>query len=676
MLVADRSTQFLILTIERSPGYNTDWLTGLISGFVLFFVGLINMNVHYQAGYVLRETAGIEGIFVMKITDPPEIKEKSVKTTALIKDRLYHGVWVNSQQKILVYLEKDSSSVRLLPGDILLAKLRLNGVPTPQNPGAFDYSKYLAAKGIYNQAYIKSGLWKLAGKSGRKSLHVLAFKWQNKLLHTYQRIGLNNTLYSLLSALTLGYKSDLEAHTKQIFSAAGVMHVMALSGFNVAVIALVMGYLLIFTDRSRTGRIFKTSVIILVIWLFAFVTGLSPSVTRAAVMISFVMTGKLLHRQINTYNILFVSAFLILTISPALVYDISFQLSFAAVLGILIYQPVLYGLLVFKNFFNDKIWQLFTLSCAAQLSTLPLTLFYFHQFPVYFWLTNLYVVPLVSVIICVAGFYLIVAAITPFALAIGKLLAILLAALYKAVAFVEILPYSLIENIRINKIQVVLLLFFILYLGFFILQRKLKFLWVATTLFIFFQLANTVHYLKIKNQKVFMVGNIKGISAINIISDRNGMLLSDSVLSLENPLTHSAFNNFWTDQGVAKHTCFVDFNIESARLHHHIEGLCCKSPWLGNNLIFEFSGKRIIVLNDNQLYKSNAGYPLKTDLVIITGQMKPDLRAMLNVLNPELLILDSSVKGYKANKWIALCKQAGIKYWYVSQQGYYLLKIR
>jgi competence protein ComEC len=666
----------LFLAVYRQPGYNTGWLSGLISGVVLFIAGFINMNVHCLSGNRLVKTVGIQVSFVMEISGPPEIKEKTVKTSAKIKGYLIDGVWKNERQKLMAYFEKDSSSIRLLPGDRVLAKSRLYGVSPPKNPGEFDYRRYLAARGIYNQVYLKSGYWEATGNSERKSMNVLAFRMQEQLLRAYKKIGLNTTLYSILSALTLGYKNDLETHTKQVFSEAGVMHVMALSGFNVAVIALAMGYLLVFTDRFYTGKILKTIIIILVIWLFAFVTGLSPSVTRAAVMISFIMTGKLIHRQINTYNILFASAFLLLTISPALVSDISFQLSFAAVLGIIIYQPVIYRYLVLKNYIADKIWQLFTVSCAAQLSTLPLTLYYFHQFPVYFWLTNLYVVPLVSVIIYVAGVFLLVSFVNPLMHIVGKALAILLGALYKAIAFIEILPFSLIENIRITGAQTGILVACIFFLGVFSLKRKIGFLWLALSLVALFQLMNTARDSTLRNQKVLMVGNLKGVSVINVISGRKGILLSDSALFPEDPVLQYAFSNFWTDHGVANHLRFIKYNdeaIEEMTIHNVA---FYKHPWLGSNVLFEFSGKRILILKDNSLYNLHVDERVKTDLVIVTGKMKPELNATISLLDPELLILDSSVTNYQALQWIKACQRLRVKCWNVSQNGAYMLTIK
>ncbi len=411
---------------------------------------------------------------------------------------------------------------------------------------------------------------------------------QRRLLLAYKEIGLNNTLYSLLSALTLGYKSDLEARTKQIFSQAGVMHVMALSGYNVAVIALAMGYLLFFADRFHSGRILKTLIIIILIWLFAFVTGLSPSVTRAAAMITLVLAGKLIQRRVNTTNILFVSAFALLTISPALVSDVSFQLSFAAVWGIITFQPVLNRLFRPRNIILNRIWQLFTVSCAAQFATLPLTLYYFHQFPVYFWLTNLYVVPLVSVIICTAGIFLLFSFYHPLMLVAGKILALLLDLLYKAVAFTELLPWSVIENIHVNMLQTILLYMMILAISLFLLQRRVYLIWIISGFVIIFQLMNMMQIITWNKQQIFMVGNNRGTSSISMIAGRNCMLLADSLYGTDDPKLRFLYGNFWIRQGVADHITEIDIKKPF--------GYC--PAWLGNNVLFNFAGKRVVILKE------------------------------------------------------------------------------
>jgi competence protein ComEC len=666
----------LFLYADRKPGYHTGWLTGMASGIIVFIIGFFNMGIQAEHGNRLVATSGMYGQIVIDIVQPPNIHVKTVKAVAIMQCGFLNGHQHTDRQKVMVYFQKDSISVNLRPGSRIVAVTRLKRIPPSGNPGEFDYSGYLASSGIYNQIYLQSGQWKLSGIADGNAFRNLAFDIQLNLIDAYRRIGLDSTQFSLLSAITLGYKNDLEAQTKQVFSQAGVMHVMALSGFNVAVIALVLNYMLVFFDRSRAGRILKAILIILVIWLFVFVTGLSPSVTRAAVMISFVLIGKLMHRQINTYNILFASAFFLLTVSPSLITDVSFQLSFAAVLGILLYQPIIYRLLTIKNRAIDWIWNICSVSCAAQLTTLPLTLLYFHQFPVYFWLTNLYVVPLVSVIICAAGFFLLISFIDPLLLIIGKILAILLTVLYKSVVFVEILPLSLVENIHISGIQAILLFAAIVCWGAYVIHLKVHPLWLTLSFLVIFQVMVCLHVITLNNQHLFLVADVKKRSVVNLISGRNGLVLGDSMLYRENTNLTYALNNFWIEHGVAEHLKILNGAADSDDQVDKIPEASITEHWLGDNIFLEFAGNRALILKDENIYEFSSFYPIKLNQVVVTGNIKPDFNALLSLLDPELIILDSSVNTKQATQWIDFCDKAGISYWQVSIQGAYLLKIR
>ncbi len=662
----------LILIIGYGKNFQTDWLSGLLSALILFIAGYVNMDIRNQ--YADREGSKAEtlGIYILQIVDSPEIKAKTVKATARIKWNILKGDWYPENQKIMIYIERDSASTALKPGDWLMSKFRISNISPPGNPGEFDYRRYMAVRNIYRQTYLKSGDWRLSTYSGGKSIKSISCLIQGNLLRAYQTIGLNNTLHSILAALTLGYRNDLEASTKQAFSRAGVMHVMALSGFNVAIIAMALGYVLLIFDRSVAGKVFKTVIIILFVWLFAFVTGLSPSVTRAAVMISFVLTGNLLKRHINTYNILFASAFFLLAFSPALLADVSFQLSFSAVLGILVYHPIIYRFLFFKNKLADRIWRLFTVSCSAQLSTLPFTLYYFHQFPVYFWLTNLYVIPWVSLIIIFAAVFLIVSAIHPLALIVGKILAVLLGGLYGAVAFTEMLPAALLENIHISVSQSAILFLLTLFLALFFLYRNHMLLLISLSLILVVQLISISHQMDIADQKIFLVSNLKGISSMSFISGNSGVIWSDSAVSQQDNAVQYALSDFWIEHGVSDHLLFLS---DSEKVRDKISGSEHSVgifPWMGNNLILEFDGQRMAVLKDDRFAVYHSTARLKVDLVIVSGKVKPDLETITELFDMDLLVLDSSVTRFQALRWKKSVEQMAIPCWYVTEQGAFL----
>jgi competence protein ComEC len=658
---------------DRYPGYHTNWLSGLMVSVVLFFGGMAGMGIYHDITNRQSRPDNYSGIFIFDISHPPEIAENSVKARAVMKISCVNGLENRENRKVILIFTKDSSSVRLMPGSRIATATRIFQVSPPSNPYEFNYKAYLAARGIHHQAFVKTDQWKLIDFNSKRSIGVFAHTLQQHLLLKYKSIQLNNTQYSLLSAITLGYKNDLEAHTKQVFSQAGVMHVMALSGFNVAVIAFALNYLLFFLDRSRAGRIVKALVVILTVWLFVFVTGLSPSVTRAAVMLSFVIGGKMLHRQVNTYNILFASAFLLLTLSPPLIFDVSFQLSFSAVLGILLFQPIISSLVKTRFFIINRIWQLFAVSCAAQLATLPLTLMYFHQFPLYFWLTNLYVVPLVSLIICIAGVFLLVSFANPFMILMGKLLSFLLVLLYKSVAFVEVLPYALLENIHISGFQAFLLLIAILCLGLFWMHRSFSLLFAALAAILMLQFTILLHTLCIRHQRVFLVADINKASLISVISGTNAIIIGDPLPNLNDPGLKYALNNFWIEHGVAGKQHFYDPMPTGPIEKVAIPGMSIAASGLGNHVVIELDNRKILVLRDDTLFNYASESRFHTDYLVVSGSILPNIDILSDLLETSMIIIDSSVPFQNVDQWKDYCTRKQIACWQVGKQGAFQL---
>jgi len=663
----------LLIAVRFLISYRTMWLNGLLAAFILCLAGLLNMSTQILSGKRLMDFDNKAGTYLMIIEDQPEVKERTYKVTARVIGFKNAEDWEKAGFRVLLYIQKDSSAAALKTGSGIIAETLLKRNPVPGNPEEFNYCKYLANKGIFLQGYISSQSWMPGDYGNRMKLRSTAYRMRDNLMKSYAKLDLAKPETGLLSAITLGYRNDIDAHTKQIFTQAGVMHVMALSGFNVGIIAILLGFVLGIFNISRAGRVSKTIIIIAALWLFALITGLSPSVTRATVMISFVLAGKVMQRQINTYNILFASAFVLLAFSPGMLNDVSFQLSFAAVIGIIGLHPLLYRSMTFRHKAVDLIWKLFTVSCAAQLSTMPLTLYYFHQFPVYFWITNLYVVPMVSLIICVAGAYLLLSFVSPLGLALGKVLAILVKALMISVGVIEEMPYSLLDSIYINPLQVFLLFFAILFLGLFLFSRRTNMLLAALSIIVLFQLVQVGHNFHIFQQRIFIVGNVRGESVLQLIAGRNGRLVTGSASDLTaSDLTYS-FRNFWISRGVnrlyhlpvpGERNLVKSFPMEDLRVEH---------SWPGANMLFEFAGKRIIFLQDNRFYDFNPEFRLRSDVTVVSGILRPDMEKLGKLLDTGLLVVDSSASKYKAGMWKKMCSGMGIQCWIVSEQGAFLL---
>ncbi|PLX15260.1 MAG: hypothetical protein C0597_09055, partial [Marinilabiliales bacterium] len=387
---------FLFLFLKLTASYNLNKIWGIVISLYLFFLGLELASLKQQKEYSFSDD---KHTFIATLIEQPEEKEKSVKTILkldLIKDS---AQWTQNSSIVLCYLEKDSLSLQMNMGDEMLASAYINEPVHTGNPYAFNYKKYLSYKEIYNQCYIQSGYYQVLTYNKGSKVKLISNRLRQRLLNIYYANQIHGDEFAVLSALTLGYKSELTPEIKESFSTSGAMHILAVSGLHVGIIYIILCKLLFFLQRIKYGKYLQSAIIILMLFFYAFITGLSASVFRATIMFTFISIGKIFTRQVNIYNSIAASAFLLLLMNPYAIMNVGFQLSFAAVLSIVFFQPRLYSLLTINNTLVDYFWQLVSVSIAAQIGTFPITMFYFGQFPVYFMLTNIIVIPAVTIII-------------------------------------------------------------------------------------------------------------------------------------------------------------------------------------------------------------------------------------------------------------------------------------
>ena len=232
---------------------------------------------------------------------------------------------------------------------------------------------------------------------------MFALKLRKSFINIFENQGISGRNFAVVTALVLGMDDYLDNDTRKEFSSAGAIHILCVSGLHVGVIYMVLNALLFFLKRNKYARALRSLILLIGIWFYAMLTGLAPAVLRAATMFSFVIIGTGIKRKAGVFNSLTVSAFILLLFNPFLIYNVGFQLSYAAVIAIVAIQPTIYQIWQPKNKIADNIWGITTVSVAAQLGTAPLGLFYFHQFPNYFIITNLIAIPLATLILY-AGF--------------------------------------------------------------------------------------------------------------------------------------------------------------------------------------------------------------------------------------------------------------------------------
>ena len=365
----------------------------------LFFIAL----GHILHSRILPKNQELHYTHISKQTDTNtllEIKE-ILKPTSYQNKYIGKVYSVDSQNRtgdILININKDSlDKPEYGVGDRLYIRAAISPLPVPKNPYQFDYGLYLKRKGIYGQLSIGHYQVLRLQESG-SGVRVGVSRFRESVQEKLASYPFSSDQLAIINALILGQRQGIDREMSNQYAAAGMMHILAVSGLHVGIILL----LLRFITRPLSAyklRFVRSGLIIILIWLFAILTGLSPSVLRAATMFSFLEASTLLGSKKETHNALIASAFVLLLFDPLLVYQVGFQLSYAAVLAILWIQPWLSGLLIIENKVLRFLWNTVTVTTAAQIGVLPLSLFYFHQFPGMFLVSNLVILPLLGILL-------------------------------------------------------------------------------------------------------------------------------------------------------------------------------------------------------------------------------------------------------------------------------------
>lgn len=429
-----------------------------------------------QSNAIIPTQVPTSDVFIGLIEDPPATKTRTIQCTILVMARYTAGRWIPCREKYLAQIHQDTISSSLEEGNLMIfsglqkqiSEIKAN-VPT-QNPSvsspssifwnSSSYQKYLLRKKITHQIYIDENQWKLVSPNEFPFLRKMAVSLRLHILKIFRDSGLKEDEYSVAAALTLGNKSLLDRETRDSYSAAGASHIMAISGLHTGIVYYIFSGSLFWLSGSPMRRRIRTTILLCLLWFFALMTGLSPSVVRACWMLSLAELGNCWHKCGNSFNYMAASAFIILAIEPSGISDVGFQMSYMAVCSILVllHDPKRKqseetpG----KNIIRNKVRKLTQVSWAAQAGTAPLTLYYFHQFPTFFLLTNLLVVPL-AVLIVFVTFLLVAVHQLPLAGdAVGWMLKILIRGMNEGVILLGKIPGATIHNINFPSINVFL----------------------------------------------------------------------------------------------------------------------------------------------------------------------------------------------------------------------------
>ncbi len=638
---------FLFLLFVASYFYKRfsfRWLFGLlVSGwFLLAGTGIMNLRLQET----LFDFPQSEAVYRVTLTDKPEVKARS----------LLCRVRTQEDKHLLLYLAKDSAGQQLKSGDELLTFARVAPPANNGNPDEFDYARYLLHKGVSGTGFVNKGNWQLIASHSDKSLFRIALSYREKVLAMYRNLGFDGEEFAVLSALTVGYKEELGGDIRETYSVSGASHVLALSGLHIGFLyALLVFGLRILPGRNKGLLFLRTVFIIVALWAFAFFTGLSPSVVRSVIMFSLLALSGLVERKGIPLNTLAVAAVAMLLFNPAWLFDVGFQLSFAAVTAIVLIYPRLYRQIAFSNKALKWGWGLLCISLAAQIGTAPLVMIYFSRFSTYFLLTNFLVIPLVSLIMYVAVFMLLVFPVPVAQGIVASVVKALIETLNSSVRWVEHLPSASIDGIWVDSWEVILFYLSVLLLMFCISSCRGKRVLAFGICFLLTVSYHLVRVIDDRPEQSIVFYNVRGCAAVHCIAadGRSWLAYADSVPD-EKRIYRAVSKSWWHQCLKAPVPVMADYSSDDFCVQNHL---------------LTFSGCRVCLVNDDRWKNKTAPQPLLIDYLYLCKGYDGRLEELIHLFTTRHVVLDSSLPGYKKQEYSAECSRLGIHFISLSDEG-------
>lgn len=632
-------------------------LMALCSSF--FLLGVLGTNVRYCPSNfsIARKMVEKSDFFTLQILEKPVEKEKSVRLNVyLVTDKQGNLLHTNA----ILYLQKNSQSLQLRSGDYLAVHARFSEISPPQNPYAFDNQKYMRRKSIFFTAYASENQWHYISHRTIHPLRTAAAKVQQHFSALFAQNGLQGDEYSIITAVLLGNDDTMEPELKAHFASAGVSHILCVSGMHVGIIFMIINFLLKPLDAFPRLRILKAVLLILVIWTYAHITGLAPSVRRAATMFTFITLGSLLHRPTTIYHSLFASMFILLLLNPILFFEIGFQMSYLAVFGIVILQPPLTRLWTPKYKVINYFWELATVSVAAQLATFPLSIFYFGQFPNYFLLANLSVISLSFVIVMTGIALLALSWLPPLSHLIGLLLTYEIRLLNGIVQGIESLPGSVTDNITLNIPQMMLIYGIIIFIFVYFNRQKLGYKYLILSMVLLLSVSKFAEKVISKNRHEITFYSMDKMAAIECNGGTNGILLLDSAAQANPTAYNFNIKNHVRKQHIENEIIPLDTNSFSCQTMAK-QGAFLRFDTL---TVFFLSGR-------DWLYPMHA--PVEVDVLCLRHNPRIPMYRLLQTIHCRTLLIDGTNSPYYEQRWIDSCRTYQIPCHSIRREGYFSL---
>jgi len=635
---------FIVAYIRCKKQFQPSIVFTILGFLIFFFIGVcsityknpLNNKLHYSNNSEFTTNNPISVLIkIQKVLKPTLYYNKYEAAVLQLNNKKVTG-------KILVNLKKDSIGEQLAVDNNLVVKTQFKNIKEPLNPYGFNYKEYLKNQQIHHQIQLnKKQLLILPNK--QYTVSGIASSFRNIINKKLINNGFKNDELAVINALLLGQRNTISSDLLASYAGAGAVHILAVSGLHIGIILLLLIFVFKPFNYLKNGNFVAALLIIIVLWIYAVIAGLSASVVRAVTMFTALTIGMHLVQRSNIYNTLVISMFFLLLFNPFYLFEIGFQLSYLAVFSIVWIQPKLYSLWKPKLWALNKIWQLFTVSIAAQIGVLPLSLFYFHQFPGLFFLANLVIIPFLGFIL-IAGILIITLAIFDILPQfLGNSYTYIIQLMNDFVAWISNQEFFIIQNISFSFVLMLASYIFIFsaikwiekkfFYRFALMLISLVFIQFVV-IFEKYKLQSAHEFIVFNKSKSSFVGNRVGDALIVYSTDS----LDQNDYLLKSYLVGTGIHN--------------EFHVEN------------------NKKLYKYKNEIILFVDSLGFYKFNS---IKPTIVILQQSPKINLERLLKTLRPKVIVADGSNYKSYVSIWEKICLKNKTPFHSTMQKGAYVL---
>ncbi len=611
----------------------TTVLTTILLG--IFLISLSkSKNLQHHYSKVDLELPKLWEIKIREVLKPNPYNQRYIVEVLSLEKK-------NSTGKLVLNVPNDSTLKKLKVDDELFLFAKAETIKPPLNPYQFDYKDFLGKQGVYHQIQVSHDQL-LPQENPSVSLLGIASNFREHIIAKLKSQNFGKEELGVIQALVLGQRDDISESVYNNYKDAGAIHILAVSGLHVGIFMLLFQFLLSPLERLPKGKTLKLLCVVFMLWAYAFIAGLSPSIVRAVTMFSFVAYAMQLNRPTNSLNIVALSMFFILLVKPLFLFQVGFQMSYAAVVSIVWIYPKLQRFWFPDNFLIRKGWQLFSVSVAAQLGVLPISLYYFHQFPALFFVTNLLIIPFLGIILGMGVLVII--------LSLADLLPHFLANMYNniiktmnaVISWVADQESFVIRDIPFDSVQLFVGYVAIIFMVLLLSKPKRKNTLVFLTSIIVLQTWAIWKRLQMQQKESLILAHQnRNTIFIHQLGNIIKLYETDSIQS----------HRIVTDFVIAEHTQSISHDV----LTHS----------------YKIDNKTLYIMDSLGIYP-----PLKQiDFLLLTQSPKINLERFIDSIQPKLILADgSNYRSYIA-QWKQTCLKKEIPFHHTGEKGFYVFNL-